>query len=134
MPSLKHLFFFGGDHMYEQVPDWLRPFLTEDAYNPNLKFLQDLDPQSRVEAILKFGFLSLINPPSSDYDFFLFYSCFSHYYSPWGRLLITPLTFIYCCYYLLLLLITLHWFRNHRSHRHTDQHHHKLSFLIVLHL
>lgn len=57
--------------MYEEVPDWLRPFLKQDAYNPNQKFLEDLDPQSRVEAILKFGFLSLINPPSTDYDFFL---------------------------------------------------------------
>lgn len=58
--------------MYEEVPDWLRPFLKQDAYDPNKNFLEDLDPQSRVEAILKFGFLALINgEPSTDYDFFL---------------------------------------------------------------
>lgn len=57
--------------MYEEVPDWLRPFLKQDAYNPNQKFLEDLDPQSRVEAILKFGFLALISGSSTDDGFFL---------------------------------------------------------------
>lgn len=47
--------------MYEGVPDWLVPFLTPYAYSPNRQFLRDLDPQSRVEAILKFGFLELLS-------------------------------------------------------------------------
>lgn len=45
--------------MYEDVPSWLRPFLKPNAYSPNRQFLVDLVPQSRVEAILKYGFLSL---------------------------------------------------------------------------
>lgn len=47
--------------MYENVPDWLRPFLTPYSYSPNRQFLRDLDPQSRIEAILKFGFLELLS-------------------------------------------------------------------------
>lgn len=47
--------------MYEEVPSWLRPFLTPNAYDPKRQFLRDLDPQSRLEAILKFGFLELMS-------------------------------------------------------------------------
>ena len=53
--------------MYEGIPDWLIPFLTPYDYSPNRQFLRDLDPQSRVEAILKFGFLELL----STYEGFL---------------------------------------------------------------
>lgn len=67
MTSQKTSIFFGGDHMYEGIPDWLVPFLTPYAYSPNRQFLRDLDPQSRVEAILKFGFLELL----STYEGFL---------------------------------------------------------------
>lgn len=44
--------------MYEEVPEWLRPWLRRNAYKPSTQFLHDLEPQSRIEAILKFGFLS----------------------------------------------------------------------------
>lgn len=44
--------------MYEDVPSWLRPFLKPGAYSPSKQFLVDLVPQSRIEAILKYGFLS----------------------------------------------------------------------------
>lgn len=66
--------------MYDEVPSWLRPFLTPYAYDPNRQFLRDLDPQSRLEAILKFGFLELLstnegflvkNEGSSIYDNFI---------------------------------------------------------------
>lgn len=43
--------------MYEDVPSWLKPFLREGAYSPNLQFVQDLVPQSRIEALLKFMIL-----------------------------------------------------------------------------
>lgn len=46
---------------YQNVPKWLRPFLRTGAYSPDLQFLQDLVPQSRIEAILKFGFLGLLS-------------------------------------------------------------------------
>lgn len=46
--------------MYEDVPNWLRPFLREDAYSPNLQFVQDLVPQSRIEALLKYMILELM--------------------------------------------------------------------------
>lgn len=53
--------------MYEEVPEWLRPWLRPDAYDPSAQFLHDLEPQSRIEAILKFGFLSMV-PNAYFYD------------------------------------------------------------------
>ena len=53
--------------MYEEIPEWLRPFMRTDAYIPQRQFLHDLVPQSRIEAILKFGFLSL-TPSAYLYD------------------------------------------------------------------
>ena len=48
-------------------PDWLKPFLKEGAFTPTRDFLSDLVPQSRLEAILKYGFLNQM----STYDNFL---------------------------------------------------------------
>lgn len=46
---------------YENIPKWLKPFLRNDAYSPDIQFLMDLVPQSRIEAILKYGFLSMLD-------------------------------------------------------------------------
>ena len=53
--------------MDPNTPDWLKPFLKEGAFTPTRDFLSDLVPQSRLEAILKYGFLNLM----STYDNFL---------------------------------------------------------------
>lgn len=53
--------------MVPNTPDWLKPFLKEGAFKPTRDFLSDLVPQSRLEAILKYGFLNLM----STYDNFL---------------------------------------------------------------
>lgn len=37
----------------QRIPEWLVPFLKENAYNPGKDFLMNLVPQSRLEAILK---------------------------------------------------------------------------------
>lgn len=42
----------------QDIPKWLKPFLRNGAYSPDVQFLMDLVPQSRIEAILKYGFLS----------------------------------------------------------------------------
>lgn len=46
---------------YENIPKWLKPFLRNGAYSPDVQFLMDLVPQSRIEAILKYGFLSMLD-------------------------------------------------------------------------
>lgn len=53
--------------MDPNTPDWLKPFLKEGAFTPTRDFLSDLVPQSRLEAILKYGFLNQM----STYDNFL---------------------------------------------------------------
>lgn len=35
-------------------PDWFKPFLKDDSFDPDLEFVENLEPQSRVEALLKF--------------------------------------------------------------------------------
>lgn len=40
-------------------PDWFKPFLKIDSFDPDLEFVENLDPQSRVEALLKFLILGM---------------------------------------------------------------------------
>lgn len=51
----------------EDLPNWFKPFLKPNAYTPTREFLRDLVPQSRLEAIVKWGFLELL----STYESFL---------------------------------------------------------------
>lgn len=43
------------------VPDWFLRFLTDNSFIPTREFVESLDPQSRVEAIVKFGVLSILD-------------------------------------------------------------------------
>ena len=45
--------------MYEDIPNWLKPFLKPEAYKPTKEFVKDLVPQSRVEALLKYFIIQL---------------------------------------------------------------------------
>lgn len=39
--------------MQEQIPDWLKNTQKEDAFIPDREFVENLEPQSRLEALLK---------------------------------------------------------------------------------
>ena len=45
-----------------EIPEWLRPYCRQDAYNPTKEDIEKLEPQSRDEMLLK----SLINSMSVD--------------------------------------------------------------------
>lgn len=38
----------------QEVPDWLKPWEKDGAFSPDIRWVEDLEPQSRVEALLKY--------------------------------------------------------------------------------
>lgn len=40
------------------VPDWLQPYMKDNAYIPSQEDIQNLEPQSREEVLLKYLCLS----------------------------------------------------------------------------
>lgn len=46
-----------------EVPDWLKNVLIDDAFIPSEEFIEHFEPQSRIEALIKYGILN----HSSDY-------------------------------------------------------------------
>lgn len=53
------------------VPDWLRPYMRDDAYIPTQEDIEDLEPISREEVLLKYLCLSsdetILNGEEEDY-------------------------------------------------------------------
>lgn len=45
----------------EGIPDWFIRFLNDFSYIPTREFIEKLEPQSRLEAILKYGFLNIFD-------------------------------------------------------------------------
>lgn len=48
------------------IPDWLAKWLSENAFTPSQEFIEKFEPQSRIEALLKYG---LLNGPSPEEQF-----------------------------------------------------------------
>ncbi len=38
----------------QEIPDWLKPWEKDGAFSPDIRWVEDLEPQSRVEALLKY--------------------------------------------------------------------------------
>lgn len=55
--------------MPDNYPDWLKPYIKDDAYMPTSDFIEKLDPQSRLEAMLKARFTELGNQLRNGVDF-----------------------------------------------------------------
>lgn len=47
--------------MSDNIPDWLKSSQSDNAYMPSSDFIQKLDPQSRLEALLKYQFADAVN-------------------------------------------------------------------------
>lgn len=43
------------------IPDWLKPYISDDAYIATKEQIEDLDPQSREDTLLKYIALNLGN-------------------------------------------------------------------------
>lgn len=43
-----------GQDQPQNVPDWLKPWEKDGAFSPDIRWVEDLEPQSRAEALLKY--------------------------------------------------------------------------------
>lgn len=60
------------------IPEWLRPYLKQDSYNPPKQDITNLEPQSRSEMLLKY---IILNSAGGKYDDIYFTTTDDEYFT-----------------------------------------------------